>query len=76
MPRELLLHRGSRHQARGGQSAALTMGFMVRSSLSSMPITESNGKPVLFTPSFCRASSWPSVSHTSAKTNTLEMLWI
>ena len=55
---------------------ALTIGFMVRSSLSSMPITESNGIPVLFTPSFWRASWWPSTSHTRAKTKTFEMLWM
>ena len=36
---------------------ALTMGFMVRSSLSSMPITESKGRPVLLTPSLRLASS-------------------
>ncbi len=34
------------------RAPALTIGFMVRSSLSSMPITESKGNPVLLTPSF------------------------
>ena len=41
---------------------ALTIGFMVRSSLSSMPITESKGNPVLLTPSLRRASAGPRAS--------------
>ena len=36
---------------------ALTIGFIVRSSLSSMAMTELNGSPVLLTPSLRRASS-------------------
>ena len=36
---------------------AFTIGFIVRSSLSSMAMTELNGMPVLFTPSRRRASS-------------------
>ena len=53
---------------------ALTMGFMVRSSLSSMAITELKARPVALTPSFSRAASWPMASHTRAKTKGLEML--
>ena len=55
---------------------ALTIGFIVRSAFSSIAITELNGRPVLFTPSFRRASSWPMASHTSANTNGLDTLWI
>ncbi len=55
---------------------ALTMGFMVRSALSSMAMTESKGSPVLLTPSLRRASSGPSASQTRAKTKSLEMLWM
>ena len=55
---------------------ALTIGFIVRSALSSIAITELNGRPVLLTPSLRRASSWPMASHTSANTNGLETLWI
>ena len=55
---------------------AFTMGFMVRSALSSIPITESKGRPVLLTPSLRRASSGPMASHTRANTKSLEMLWI
>ena len=36
---------------------ALTSGFIVRSSFSSTAISELNGKPVLFTPRWCRADS-------------------
>ena len=36
---------------------ALTIGFIVRSALSSTAITELNGKPVLFTPRRTRAAS-------------------
>ncbi len=53
---------------------ALTIGFMVRSSLSSTPITESKGNPVLLTPSLRRASAGPSTSQTRAKTKSFEML--
>ena len=55
---------------------ALTIGFIVRSVFSSIAITELNGRPVLFTPSFRRASSWPIASHTRANTNGLDTLWI
>ena len=55
---------------------AFTIGFMVRSSLSSIPITESKGSPVLFTPSLRRASAGPRASQTRAKTKSLEMLWM
>ena len=55
---------------------ALTIGFMVRSSLSSTPITESKGSPVLLTPSLRRASDGPSTSQTRAKTKSFEMLWM
>ncbi len=55
---------------------AFTIGFMVRSSLSSTPMTESNGSPVLLTPSWWRASSGPRRSQTAAKTKSLEMLWM
>ena len=40
-------------------ASALTSGFIVRSALSSMAITELKGRPVLLTPSFRRASSCP-----------------
>ena len=65
---------GTRLEA--ASAPALTMGFMVRSALSSMPITESKGSPVLLTPSLRRASAGPRASHTSAKTKSLEMLWM
>ena len=52
------------------------MGFVVRSGLSSIAITELKGKPVLLTPSRRRASSAPIASSTSANTNAFEMLWI
>ena len=55
---------------------AFTMGFMVRSALSSMAMTESKGSPVLLTPSLRRASSGPRVSQTRANTKSLEMLWM
>ena len=55
---------------------ALTIGFMVRSSLSSMAITELKARPVAFTPRRRRASSWPTASQTRAKTKALEMLWM
>jgi hypothetical protein len=55
---------------------ALTMGFRVRSSLSSIAITELNGRPVLFTPSFSWARSCPITSQTRANTNGLDTLWI
>jgi hypothetical protein len=58
------------------RAPALTIGFMVRSSLSSMPMTESKGNPVLLTPSLRRASAGPSVLQTRAKTKSLEMLWM
>jgi hypothetical protein len=38
---------------------ALTMGFMVRSALSSIAMTELNGRPVAFTPIFSRAGLRP-----------------
>ena len=38
---------------------ALTNGFIVRSALSSMAITELKGRPVLLTPSFRRAWTCP-----------------
>ena len=41
-----------------------------------MAITELNGSPVLFTPSASRAAAGPTASHTNAKTNGFEMLWI
>jgi hypothetical protein len=44
---------------------AFTIRFIVRSSLISMAITELNGWPVPFTPSFARASSAPPASPTS-----------
>src|SRR5271166_531182 len=53
---------------------ALTSGFIVRSALSSMAITELKGRPVLLTPSLRRASSWPRVWQTRAKTKSLETL--
>jgi hypothetical protein len=40
---------------------ALTSGFIMRSALSSMAITELKGKPVLLTPSFRLACSCPRV---------------
>ena len=55
---------------------ALTIGFIVRSSFSSTAMTELKGKPVLLTPSACRAASYPRLSQTSANTNGLETLWI
>ena len=55
---------------------AFTIGLMVRSSPSSMAITELNGRPVLFTPSFARASWYPRASQTSAKTNGFDTLWM
>ena len=55
---------------------ALTSGFIVRSTLGSTAISESKGKPVLLTPSRCRASPYPIASHTNANTNGLETLWI
>jgi hypothetical protein len=55
---------------------AFTIGFMVRLSFSSTAITESNGRPVAFTPSLRRATPAPTASHTSAKVNAFEMLWI
>ena len=55
---------------------AFTIGFIVRAALSSIAITELNGRPVLFTPSLRRASSWPIASHTSANTNGFDTLWI
>ncbi len=58
------------------RAPALTIGFMVRSALSSMAMTESKGSPVLLTPSLRRASSGPSASQTRAKTKSLEMLWM
>ena len=73
---ELLLGRLTGHEAGRGPRAALTIGFMVRSSLSSTPITESKGNPVLFTPSFWRALAGPSASQTRANTKSLEMLWM
>ena len=55
---------------------ALTNGFIVRSPFSSTAISELKGKPVLLTPSWRRASSYPIASHTRANTNGLETLWI
>ncbi len=55
---------------------ALTIGFIVRSAPSSMAMTESKGRPVLLTPSFSRAVSAPIASHTRAKTNGFDTLWI
>ena len=55
---------------------ALAIGLVTRRSFSSTAITELNGMPVLFTPSFSRATSAPSASHTRAKTNGLETLWM
>ena len=49
---------------------------MVRSAFSSTAIRESNGKPVLLTPSRRRASPYPTASHTSANTKGLDTLWI
>ena len=37
-------------------------------------MTESNGRPVLLTPSFCRASSEPMAWQTRAKTNGFDTL--
>ncbi len=55
---------------------ALTIGFIGRPSLSSIAITELNGRPVLLTPRASRAAAGPTASHTNAKTKGLEMLWI
>ncbi len=55
---------------------ALTIGFIVRSSLSSMAMTELNGIPVLLTPRRSRAASWPMAWHTRANTNGLDTLWM
>jgi hypothetical protein len=55
---------------------ALTMGFMVRSWLSSIAITELNGRPVLLTLILWRASPAPRAWQTRAKTKGFEMLWI
>ncbi len=53
-----------------------TIGFVRPSPLRSTASSELNGRPVLFTPSFSRAASGPSASHTSANTNGLETLMI
>ena len=53
-----------------------TIGFVVCCGLSSIAITELNGRPVLLTPSRRRASSAPIASSTRANTNAFEMLWI
>lgn len=53
---------------------ALTIGFVSRPAFSSMAITELNGSPVLFTPSFAQASSGPIVCAISANTNGLATL--
>ena len=55
---------------------ALTIGFVRPSGLRSTAATELNGRPVPFTPSRSRASSWPSRSQTSANTNGLDTLMI
>ena len=53
---------------------ALTIGFIVRSSLSSTAMTELNGRPVPLTPSSSRARVAPISWSTRAKTNGLETL--
>ena len=55
---------------------ALTMGFMVRSSLSSMAMTELKGSPVALTPRSSAARRSPAVAQTRANTKGFETLWI
>ena len=55
---------------------AFTIGFIVRLSLSSMAMTESNASPVAFTPSSSAARWGPMAWHTSANTKGLDTLWM
>ena len=55
---------------------ALTIGFIVRSSLSSTAITELKGSPVLLTPRWSRAAHEPIAWQTRANTNGLDTLCI
>lgn len=55
---------------------AFTIGFIGLPSLSSMAITELNGRPVLFTPTRWCTSSWPISSATRANTKAFEIDWI
>ena len=72
----LLLRGRTRDRLVVAIAPAFTIGFMVRRALSSTAITESNGSPVLFTPSRSRAASWPMAWQTSAKTNGFDTLWM
>ena len=69
-----LLSPGTRLVA--AMAPAFTIGFDLPSALRSTEASESNASPVAFTPSFCLASSTPSISHTRAKTNGLATLMI
>ena len=56
---------------------AFTSGFMVRLSLSSTAMTESNGRPVAFVAEqLAGRVRRRSASHTSANTNGLDTLWM
>ena len=72
--RPLVLSGIARHEAGGGQRAALTMGLLVRFSDSSTAMTELNARPVPLAPRRSRAVAGPRASHTRAKTNTFDTL--